>query len=593
VSTTPRNVLLPGHLIQWYEIREVLGHGGFGITYLATDTNLKQNVAVKEFFPTEFVYRGLGNKVVANSEKSNEVIQWALTRFIEEGQTLARFDHPSIVRVIAVFEANDTAYLVMRYENGEPLSTQIPRRKGIAEEQIWPLIDPLLKGLELVHQAGFIHRDIKPANIFIREDGSPVLLDFGSAREAIGEVTRTLTTLVSPGYAPIEQYQQEGGSQGPWTDIYGMAATLYRCAFGISPVEAVQRSQSMLERGVDSLVSPTDLARGSYSSGFCEFVSRGLALNPGDRPRSITEWRSSYADHTFAPTLRLPGGNDTALVATENMVPPAAALRGETESTSETAAADIDGLPPEEKEAITPYLVFGILSFGSYTAWKFGGRLAAHVRNRSSLFSERSSAVAVNGNTDGRKLSAEETRIRRVQRMCTTIYALAGCLYIGWTALALNLSEGIFAHGIGSAAYPVAVFTGIVFYLNTVVFAFSMAHFMREHERSETLRLLALKTGSSPPEGGYIPDFVERWEKMHNEMVFYLVTGVPICAIPVIGLIVVRTAISGQTIFGVNVTSYFAPLMFIFALALAIFHYWGIKLIIEMLNAHFRYERTL
>jgi serine/threonine protein kinase/TolB-like protein len=370
VSTTPRNVLPPGHLIQWYEITEVLGHGGFGITYLATDTNLKQNVAIKEFFPAEFVYRGAANKVVTNSEESNEVIQWARARFLEEGQTLAQFDHPGIVRVIAVFEANDTAYLVMRYENGEPLSNQIPRRKQLAEELIWPLIDPLLDGLELVHQAGFIHRDIKPGNIFIREDGSPVLLDFGSARKAMGEATRTLTTLVSPGFAPIEQYQQEGATQGPWTDIYGMAATLYRCAFGASPADAVQRSQSMLERGVDSLVLPTDLAGGSYSPRFCDFVSLGLALNPSDRPRSIAEWRSSDADRSFAPTVRLPNDNDTDTAAIGNTVSPTVALPAETQSTIETKMPDIDGLPPDEKDAITENIELGARRFGSNTAAK-------------------------------------------------------------------------------------------------------------------------------------------------------------------------------------------------------------------------------
>jgi len=240
--TTSRNALPPGYKLHWYVIKEVLGQGGFGITYLADDTNLNHSVAIKEFLPVEMALREGDASVHPVSGEQGDNFQWGLDRFISEAQTLARFRHNNIVRVFTVFSENNTAYMVMEYERGQGLHEILKYKDKLSPWEALDILLPILDGLEQVHEAGFIHRDIKPPNIFIREDGSPVLLDFGSARQSLGEHTRTLTTMVSPGYAPFEQYVSKSDKQGPWTDIYGLGATMYRAVTGKSPPNAVDRS---------------------------------------------------------------------------------------------------------------------------------------------------------------------------------------------------------------------------------------------------------------------------------------------------------------------------------------------------------------
>jgi len=191
--------------LHWYVLERVLGQGGFGITYLARDTNLDQRVAIKEYLPVEVATRRSDGTVRARTVEQDERYCGGLERFIREARTLARFDHPNIVRVHSVFEFNGTAYMVMRFEEGETLAALLERRHVLSEGELLRVLMPIVEGLELVHKAGFIHRDIKPDNILIRPDGSSVLLDFGSARQASGQ-SRTVTILVAPGYAPFEQY---------------------------------------------------------------------------------------------------------------------------------------------------------------------------------------------------------------------------------------------------------------------------------------------------------------------------------------------------------------------------------------------------
>lgn len=295
VEKIHRNSLKPGYRLHWYRIEKILGQGGFGITYLAYDFNLDRNAAIKEYLPIELAVREGDFSVHPLTENHGKQYKWGLDRFLTEARTLAKFEHPNIVRVLNVFEENNTAYMVMSYEEGESLQEMLSRRKTLEEGEIMNILFPIMGGLDKVHNMGFIHRDIKPANIFLRKDASPVLLDFGSARQALGIETKTLTSLISPGYAPFEQYYSKSDAQGPWTDIYGLGATLYRAISGFSPVDAVDRSRSILKGSKDAFIKAVEVGKGRYSERFLAAVDHALEFKEEDRPQSISEWKAEFS----------------------------------------------------------------------------------------------------------------------------------------------------------------------------------------------------------------------------------------------------------------------------------------------------------
>lgn len=285
-------------LVGDFRIERVLGAGGFGMTYLAEEIALARKVTIKEYFPTDFAARGEGMIAVPRDEESASDFQWGLDRFIDEAQTLARFDHPNIVRVFRYFKTNGTAYMVLTFEEGQSLKGWL-RNLGRAPRQreLDDILAPLLEALEAVHAADYLHRDIAPDNIMIRTDGSPVLIDFGSARGDIARHSRTVSALVKPGYSPYEQYAESGARQGPWTDIYALGATLYHAISGRRPPDAPSRVVK------DELPPAAQAALAAYRPRFLTAVDRALALDPGLRPQSIPSWRGDL----LAPDPAKPG----------------------------------------------------------------------------------------------------------------------------------------------------------------------------------------------------------------------------------------------------------------------------------------------
>ena len=310
-TTIYRNSLPLATQLQEYRLDAVLGAGTFGMTYLAWDAHLEKKVAVKEYLPAELAVRALDGSVVPVNTDHSHDYQWGLERFLLEARTLARFSHANIVRVNRYFEANGTAYVVMDYESGTSLSQRLQTGPALDDAGLRALLMPLLDGLQAVHEAGFLHRDIKPANLFLRASGEPVLLDFGAARQSLGGATRSLTAVLTPGYAPLEQYSTDG-NQGPWTDIYALAGVVYRVIVGENPPDATSRVRH------DVVPERLRAVRGRVSSGLLQAVEWAMAMTEKDRPQNVPAWRAAIRGERkpdadpLVPARAAPGVTGTA-----------------------------------------------------------------------------------------------------------------------------------------------------------------------------------------------------------------------------------------------------------------------------------------
>jgi serine/threonine protein kinase len=275
-------------LVGDYRIKRVLGAGGFGITYLADEMALARLVTIKEYFPADFAARRSTSDASPRSQECAEDYKWGLERFIEEAQTLARFVHPNIVRVYRYFRANNTGYMVLHFEEGGSFKAWLKGlKRAPRQNELDKILNPLLDALEMVHGGAFLHRDIAPDNIIIRKDGSPVLIDFGSARGEIASHSKTVSALVKPGYSPYEQYATTTRQQGPWTDIYALGATLYHAVSGKRPPDAPSRMVN------DEYVSARAVALSSYRATFLAAIDKSLRIDVGERPQSIAQWREA------------------------------------------------------------------------------------------------------------------------------------------------------------------------------------------------------------------------------------------------------------------------------------------------------------
>ncbi len=274
-----------GTQIDCFEIRTVLGTGGFGITYGAYDNRLERRVAIKEYFPSGLAYRSSnGTTLHLASQTDGSAYEYGLKRFLEEGRVLAKFREPSIVRVTQFLEANGTAYLVMDYEDGEPLSSHLDRVVTLDENEVKDIVVPVLEGLSVVHSKHYLHRDIKPSNIFLRKSGPAVLLDFGAARRALEEQSSAMTVMLTPGYAPFEQYSK-GDKQGPWSDIYALGATMYHCIVGAAPTPATDRLTSIYDDEPDPVVDALKIIAPRCSPVFIKTIEWMLRPHAKDRPK--------------------------------------------------------------------------------------------------------------------------------------------------------------------------------------------------------------------------------------------------------------------------------------------------------------------
>jgi len=369
-SPSHKNVLPVGYCLHWYTITKVLGRGGFGITYLARDENLNTEVAIKEFLPTNLAIRDENQRIVALSDDQSEVYDWGLNRFIEEARTLAKFRHPNIVLVHSVFEENNTAYIVMAYHEGGTLDDAYRQGMFQTERSLKTLLLALMDGVEEVHEANFVHRDIKPTNIYMKNNNQPVLLDFGSARQALGMETQTLTTLVSPGYAPFEQYNatRNNDLQGPWTDIYALACCAYRVIAGKPYDDALIIARSRLNGESVDEKPATTAGSGRYSRGFLAAIDAGMSFSHQQRPQSIPVWREMLVTGDTQPTQSILSDEVATVIAqpqptvNEETVTPTSA----NPTVTETSASPV---PSKERNMHVPLIALLLVAIGAGLFW--------------------------------------------------------------------------------------------------------------------------------------------------------------------------------------------------------------------------------
>jgi formylglycine-generating enzyme required for sulfatase activity/serine/threonine protein kinase len=292
-NSADSQALPPGTQLHEFVIERILGSGGFGITYLAHDTSLGRRVVIKENLPTQFAWRESTSGTVRprhSTSQDKDDFEWSLRNFLREAETLASLEHPGIVRVLRKFETNGTAYFVMPFVDGVPLDALIAERqqknRKFTEDELRRILDRLLPALDYLHDRGIYHRDIKPGNILISDDGIPILIDFGSARQRLSD--NSLTVIESRGYTPFEQLESRG-NVGPWSDLYALGATLYKAITSETMPKANDRA---FRDPYLPLAQRKELEK-FYGRDFLSMIDIALAVQPQDRWQNANEWLQS------------------------------------------------------------------------------------------------------------------------------------------------------------------------------------------------------------------------------------------------------------------------------------------------------------
>ncbi|MES2321763.1 MAG: serine/threonine-protein kinase [Pseudomonadota bacterium] len=321
VVTGSENCLPIGTRLADFEVTGILGEGGFGIVYVAFDHSLQRTVAIKEYMPGVLAARGDDHSIKVRAERHQETFNVGLKSFINEARFLAQFDHPSLVKVYRFWEHNQTAYTAMQYYEGRTIKDIVTTEPQLVTEA-WcrKIMKQILEALEMLYTMKILHRDVSPDNIIVQENGDAVLLDFGSARQIIGDRTRGLTVILKPGYAPVEQYAGDASlEQGAYTDIYALAAVMYFAIVKEPPATSIARMVKdpmtpLAERGVEG-----------FSTEFLAAIDKGLAVMANERPQTIDAFRSllgiapsdsprlrtASTTQRFATLDRLPDPNHT------------------------------------------------------------------------------------------------------------------------------------------------------------------------------------------------------------------------------------------------------------------------------------------
>jgi serine/threonine protein kinase len=323
MPATPDQALPVGSQLAEFEITELLGAGGFGIVYLVYDQLLQRHVALKEYLPAAFALREATGRVCPRSERDAEAFDIGLRSFVNEARLLAQFDAPSLLKVYRFWETNGTAYMVMPYYRGPTLKQVLAAAEApVPEAELRRWLDGILEALGVMHDQHCYHRDIAPDNILMVDGERPVLLDFGAARRAIGDMDQAFTTIFKQAYAPVEQISEYPDMrQGPWTDLFALAAVAHFAIDGKPPPPAISRLMS------DGYVPLAQRHADRYSKGFLSAIDRALAVKPQDRPQSAQQMRELLGQaaptpaHPSTPAVQAPARPEPAAVAP----PPASA----------------------------------------------------------------------------------------------------------------------------------------------------------------------------------------------------------------------------------------------------------------------------